>query len=217
MIVDNLKHIANGLLRRIHATGWIGVASLFIAGVAGWLSFDFVMEETNTEQFCISCHEMKENSFEEYRLSVHASNRSGMRATCPDCHVPQSFGPKMAAKMRASLDLYHSILGTIDTPEKFGARRLRMAEVVWERMRSTDSRECRECHDESNFDYMKQGRRAEQMHQEGLITGQTCIDCHKGITHRLPNIEQAIGAEKGGAIQEVFHPAPLPTGQTQGK
>ncbi|MFB0936392.1 MAG: NapC/NirT family cytochrome c, partial [Propionivibrio sp.] len=136
---------------------------------------------------------------------------------CPDCHVPKSFGPKMYAKIRASKDVYHNILGTIDTPEKFNAYRLKMAEAVWTRMKETDSRECRGCHDGQSFDYAKQSRRAAEVHQEGLNAGQTCIDCHKGIAHRLPNVEQSIGAEKGGATQEIFHPAPLVTDTAKGK
>ena len=72
-------------------------------------------------------------------------------------------------------------------------------------------RDCRGCHDDQNFDYAKQSRRAAEVHQEGLNKSQTCIDCHKGIAHRLPNVEQSIGTEKGGATQEIFHPAPLVT------
>ena len=150
---------------------------------------------------------MKTTVYEEYRLTNHALSRSGVRATCPDCHVPKPFVPKMIAKIRASKDVYHNLLGTIDTTEKFNARRLEMAEAVWTRMKETDSRECRNCHDDQSFDYMKQSRRAATLHQEGLNDGKTCIDCHKGIAHRLPAVEQAIGAEKGGATQDIFHPA----------
>ena len=217
MNIEKLKRIQAYLLKRVHAAGWVGVGLLFVAGIVSWVGFNHVLETTNTEAFCISCHEMKNTSYEEYRLTTHASSRSGMRATCPDCHVPKSFGPKMVAKLRASKDVYHNLLGTIDTPEKFNARRLEMAEAVWARMKETDSRECRTCHDDQSFDYAKQSRRSAQMHQEGINAGQTCIDCHKGIAHRLPNVEQSIGAEKGGATQDVFHPVPLVTGETKDK
>ena len=209
MKMDKIKSAAAAVLRRFHALGWIGVGLLFVAGIASWIGFNYALETTNTEEFCISCHEMKDNSYEEYRLTTHASSRTGVRATCPDCHVPKSFGPKMYAKIRASKDVYHNLLGTIDTPEKYEARRLEMAEAVWARMKEENSRECRSCHDDQGFDYAKQSRRAAEVHQEGLNKGQTCIDCHKGVAHRLPNVEQSIGAEKGGATQEIFHPAPL--------
>ena len=208
-MIEFVKHLLASTLGRIHAAGWIGVVLLFAAGIVSWAGFNFALDETNTEAFCISCHEMKSTTYEEYRTSTHALSRSGMRATCPDCHVAKPFLTKMVAKVRASKDLFHSILGTIDTTEKFEARRLQMAEAVWTRMKETDSRECRSCHDNLSFDFAKQSRRAVAQHEEGIAEGKTCIDCHKGLTHKLPNIEQAVGAEKGGAAPEVFHP-PVP-------
>ena len=208
-MIEFVKHLLASTLGRVHAAGWIGVVLLFAAGIVSWAGFNFVLEETNTEAFCISCHEMKSTTYEEYRTSTHALSRSGVRATCPDCHVAKPFLPKMVAKVRASKDLFHSILGTIDTTEKFEARRLQMAEAVWTRMKETDSRECRSCHDNLSFDFAKQSRRAVAQHEEGIAEGKTCIDCHKGITHKLPNIEQAVGAEKGGVAPEGFHP-PVP-------
>ena len=217
MNIDKIKSILGAILARVHAGGWISVGFLFVAGIVFWVGFNTALENTNTETFCISCHEMKDTVYEEYRLTIHASSRSGVRATCPDCHVPKPFAPKMWAKLRASKDVYHNILGTIDTPEKFNARRLEMAEAVWSRMKETNSRECRNCHDDQSFDYMKQNRRAAALHQEGINDGKTCIDCHKGIAHRLPAVEQAIGSEKGGATPEIFHPASVSKGDTKGK
>ncbi|MGB8665386.1 MAG: NapC/NirT family cytochrome c, partial [Serratia inhibens] len=59
----------------------------FGAGIIFWGGFNTGMEAANTEQFCIGCHEMRENVYEEYMGTVHYNNRSGVRATCPDCHV----------------------------------------------------------------------------------------------------------------------------------
>jgi nitrate/TMAO reductase-like tetraheme cytochrome c subunit len=53
-------------------------------------------------------------------------------------------------------------------------------------MKSTDSRECRNCHRYDAMDFHKQSRRSAQKMQEGLEEGKTCIDCHKGIAHKLP-------------------------------
>jgi cytochrome c-type protein NapC len=171
-------------------------------GIASVAAFNVVMDETNTEEFCISCHEMKDNNYREYQDTLHYANRSGMRAECSDCHVPQEFVPKMIAKVKASMDLYHSVLGTVDTPEKFAARRPEMARREWERMKANDSQECRNCHDADSFDYGLQSYRSVQQHEEGLATGQTCIDCHKGIAHKLPAIDQGIGAADPVSIPE---------------
>src|ERR1043166_6491292 len=69
---------------------------------------------TNTEQFCIGCHEMKDNVYAEFKGTIHDVNRSGVRATCPDCHVPKEFGPKMVRKVHATWELYGAIVGKID-------------------------------------------------------------------------------------------------------
>lgn len=157
-----------------------------VAGVIFWGGFNTALEVTNTETFCISCHEMRVNVYEEYKDTIHYTNRTGVRATCPDCHVPKEWAYKVVRKIKASNELYHKVMGSIDTPEKFEAKRLQLARNVWKAMKETDSRECRNCHDFQSMDYVEQGRRAVQQHQQGLEGGQTCIDCHKGVAHSLP-------------------------------
>ena len=160
----------------------------FIGGIVFWGGFNTAMEATNTEDFCISCHEMYDNVYQEYRDTIHYANRSGVRATCPDCHVPKEWNHKVVRKIQASNELWHKTLGTIDTKEKFEAKRLELAQHVWEAMKENDSRECRNCHDFQSMDYLKQQRRARKAHEDGLTTGKTCIDCHKGIAHALPDM-----------------------------
>ncbi len=158
----------------------------FITGIIFWGGFNTAMEVTNTQEFCISCHEMRVNVYEEYKDTIHYTNRTGVRATCPDCHVPKEWTHKVVRKIKATSELYHKMLGTIDTPEKFEKKRLKMARSVWKEMKATDSRECRNCHDYESMDFTEQGRRSMQQHSKGLDEGKTCIDCHKGIAHSLP-------------------------------
>ena len=162
----------------------------FVAGIIFWGGFNTAMEMTNNEEFCISCHEMEQNVFREYQDTIHYANRTGVRATCPDCHVPKEWHHKVVRKIQATNELFHKVMGTIDTPEKFEAKRLELAENVWRAMKKTDSRECRNCHDYDSMDFTAQGRRAMNRHSVGLEEGQTCIDCHKGIAHRLPDMHE---------------------------
>ena len=164
------------------------LAAGFFSGIIFWGGFNTAMEMTNTEEFCISCHEMEDNVFEEYKDTIHYSNRTGVRATCPDCHVPKEWHYKVVRKIQASNELLHKALGTIDTREKFEGKRLELAQNVWRAMKDTDSRECRNCHDIDSMDFGEQGRRAIKQHSEALETGDTCIDCHKGIAHELPDM-----------------------------
>lgn len=166
----------------------LGGIGMFFAGIIAWGGFNTAMELSNSLEFCIGCHEMEDNVYAEYKETIHFSNRSGVRATCADCHVPKSWGPKVVRKIYASNELYHAILGTVDTPEKFEAHRLEMAERVWASMRETDSRECRNCHDYTAMNAELQERSARRRHDPERLaeTGKTCIDCHEGIAHKLP-------------------------------
>ena len=161
-----------------------------VAGIILWGGFNTAMELSNTETFCISCHEMRVNVYEEYKNTIHYNNRSGVRATCPDCHVPKEWHWKVLRKIKATNELFHKVMGTIDTPQKFEEKRLQLARNVWKAMKSTDSRECRNCHDFESMDYARQGRRAVNNHTKGFDAGRTCIDCHKGIAHSLPAMYQ---------------------------
>ena len=138
----------------------VGVTS----GILFWGAFNTGMEATNTLEFCIGCHEMRDNVYAEYKETIHYSNRTGVRAVCSDCHVPKDWTHKMIRK----------------------AHRLEMAEREWARMKSRDSIECRNCH---NFDSMsaeKQKKMPYKKHMEAKAAGKSCIDCHKGIAHKLP-------------------------------
>ena len=158
----------------------------FVSGIVFWGGFNTAMEATNTLEFCISCHEMHDTVYQEYKKTIHYSNRTGVRATCPDCHVPKDWTHKIARKLQASQEVYGKIMGTIDTKEKFEAKRLTLAENEWRRMKSVDSRECRNCHSFEGMNTEVQKQRARKQHEMAQRDKQTCIDCHKGIAHQKP-------------------------------
>ncbi len=158
-----------------------------ILGVLAWGAFNWSLELTNTEQFCISCHEMRDTPYQELQETIHFSNRTGVRATCPDCHVPKEWIYKVIRKIKATNELYHHFIAhDVDTPEKFEAHRLELAQHVWKTMKETDSRECRNCHNFDSMDFDRQEERSANRHEEAIDNGYTCIDCHKGISHHLP-------------------------------
>ncbi len=158
-----------------------------VFGILVWGGFNWSLELANTEAYCISCHEMEGNPFNELQETVHYSNRTGVRATCPDCHVPKEWTHKVVRKITATLrELPAHWRGTLDTPEKFEENRLPMALREWKRMYDSGSRECKNCHDDIYFDLAKQEPRSAARHEEAEKAGQTCIECHKGIAHHLP-------------------------------
>lgn len=163
-----------------------GSLLLIVAGIILTLPASSIIEHTNTDAFCISCHEMRSTVYEEFKGSPHDLNKNGIKATCASCHVPNQTLPKLAAKIRALKDVYHHLEGTIDSPEKFEEKRLVMAERVWEYYVETDSANCRSCHDTNAMEFDEQQGRAKRKHKDMVKNGGTCIDCHKGIAHDLP-------------------------------
>jgi cytochrome c-type protein NapC len=164
----------------------LGGLLLFFGGVLFWGGFNWALEMTNTERFCISCHEMRDFIYPEYKETIHYSNRTGVRASCPDCHVPHPYGAKLMRKVQATNEVFHKIAGTIDTREEFEAHRRELAEHVWASMKATDSRECRNCHDFRHMAPEQLERVSARRHARAFKEGGTCIDCHKGIAHHLP-------------------------------
>jgi len=163
----------------------------FVGGILFWGAFNTGMEATNTEAFCSSCHAP---IVTEIRETIHYANRSGVRAICSDCHVPHEWSDKIVRKVQASKELVAYAMGTISTVEKFQARRGHLAEREWKRMKSNNSQECRNCHDFDYMDFSEQGRRSVAQHSTALASGEkTCIDCHKGIAHRLPDMQGVEG------------------------
>ncbi len=157
-----------------------------IAGIVFWGSFNMYMEYTNSLEFCTSCHEMRDTVYQEYTQSIHFRNGSGVRAICSDCHVPKEWTPKLIRKIQATNELYHKIIGSIDTPEKFEAKREQLALHVWKQMQQNDSHECRNCHSFQAMDFHAQSITARREMKKAIAEAKTCIDCHKGIAHKLP-------------------------------
>ena len=170
-----------------------------LTGIMFWGGFNWSLALTNTESFCVSCHEMQDYVYQEYKQTVHFKNNSGVKATCPDCHVPKEWVHMVRRKVGATNELYHKLVGSIDTPEKFEAKRLELAGHVWQAMKETDSRECRNCHSFTTMTLNSQPRTAQLAHDRAINDKRTCIDCHMGIAHKI-----AKNFDKDGKLHAKF-------------
>ena len=130
---------------------------LMAAGAAG-------LAWTNTEKFCISCHEMRDNVYAEFKDTIHDKNRSGVRAVCSDCHVPREPVAMLMRKAAATFEIWGKITGVINTKEKYEKHRHAMAVSVWTEMKRNDSRECRHCHTPAKMDPERQSDAAKAKH-----------------------------------------------------
>ena len=204
------KPAKESLWRRLKRPPQCSMLRMIILGIVGGIAIlgglNTGVEWTNRTEFCISCHEMT-IPYEEYKKTIHYSNRTGTTVSCADCHVASSKHPfdyarKLTRKVVAARDVYGHILGTVDTPEKFEAKRLEMAKREWARLKAADSKECRNCHNFDTMDKAKQKDRSQVKHEGAIEDGKTCIDCHKGIAHKevhkLMEEEEAKAAAKQG-------------------
>ncbi|MDP8033519.1 pentaheme c-type cytochrome TorC [Pasteurella atlantica] len=156
-----------------------------IAGIIAWIVFNTVMEETSTEEFCVSCHSMQQ-PLEELKEKSHFSNKFGVSASCGDCHVPHKKIDKYIRKIEALKEVFAEVTGKYDEEGSFEKHRLEMAEREWARMSANGSQACKNCHryDRMKFDEMKPAAR--EAMKAAAAKDQSCIDCHKGISHHLP-------------------------------
>jgi cytochrome c-type protein NapC len=157
----------------------------FILGIGFAGSFVGGLKITETDKFCTSCHEMN-TPFQELTHSVHYSNQFGIQASCGNCHVPPSFLPGLWRHIRASSEVWGHIRGELNTPAKYEAYRLQLAQKIWKELKANDSAECRSCHTPAAMAFAKQPAEAASAHQSLAKDGMTCIDCHRGVAHTLP-------------------------------
>ncbi|MFC5431212.1 NapC/NirT family cytochrome c [Paraburkholderia denitrificans] len=176
------------VLRRPSAK-WSALTLLLVGVVAGivfWNGFETALDKTDQLEFCISCHEMRDGPYPEYKKTIHYQNKYGVRAACPDCHVPHALMPLLWRKVQASQEVWGKLTGKIDTHEKFETNRMELATKEWARMKANGSAECQRCHNWDAMDKDAQGQTRYNKHMQARASGQTCIDCHKGIAHHLP-------------------------------
>lgn len=161
----------------------------FIAGAISWQQFNNALDHTSTEEFCVSCHSMQK-PLEELKQTAHWSNKSGVTATCSNCHLPHDYTYKIARKVQAIREVWAEFSGKYKTEEDFEKHRQEMAEREWARFAANGSKECKACHsyEKMNFDKMSDAARKAMI--PAAEKDQSCMDCHKGIAHHLPKVDE---------------------------
>jgi nitrate/TMAO reductase-like tetraheme cytochrome c subunit len=183
--------------------GGLGLAAGLVIA-AGTTS---VIRQTNSTEFCVSCH-VYENFYEEFQSSEHYLNATGVQASCASCHLPHdNWASMIAAKAHSGFkDVWAYTLGGIDTPEDFEARRAALARDIWEQYERNDSQFCRHCHEPDAWDLEAQSAMARGAHR-GVLEGEaTCIACHKGVAHSIPEGALSGGSGNGGEDETTEKP-----------
>jgi nitrate/TMAO reductase-like tetraheme cytochrome c subunit len=163
------------------------VAVGVVLGGIAIIGTQVMVHVTGTDAFCGgACHSMQWVA-KEHLESTHGATRTGVRATCHDCHIPREYPQLLWVKaVSGTKDMIGEMRGVISTEEKFKAERKRMAALVWEDYQANDSRACRNCHVFSAEVIAKQQDAAKGVHGQVLARRATCIQCHKGVGHLAP-------------------------------
>ena len=169
---------------------WSVLALLVIGIILGFVATagtQIMVHVTGTNEFCGgACHSMTWVA-EEYQKSGHGANRTGVKAGCHDCHLPNGYPMLLWDKAKAGTkDVINEIRGIISTKEKFEKERARMANHVWEEYAANNSKACRNCHQFTAAVIEKQKEEVRPIHTAVMQGNGTCIDCHKGIAHKSP-------------------------------
>ena len=158
----------------------------FVSGVVfavlAYIAINFVMEPFSTSEYCgSSCHEMNE-SYQSWELSVHGSNKFGIKVECIDCHLPpkEKFFTHMTAKAYAGgKDTFKHYFG----PEY--DRQHQIEHVVG----AFKSEICMHCHDDLLA--KPSSSKAWQAHLTSLMDPEKeenrCVTCHQNVGHERKN------------------------------
>lgn len=159
-----------------------------LLGAGAVIGTQVMVAVTGTDAFCGgACHSMQWVA-KEHKESVHFANRTGVRASCHDCHIPHHYPALLVHKTKAGLkDTVQELRGVISTEEKFKKERLRLAKLVWAHYKENNSESCRHCHAITAETVARQKEFVRPMHQQFLSGAATCIDCHKGVAHTAPD------------------------------
>lgn len=159
---------------------WLrGVFVGVVAAIIVVLASGYMVELTNTDTFCVSCHIMK--PFRTAWLdSVHGGqNKQGFRAQCVDCHLPHGdFVEYLTTKaITGTNDVIHNMY--IDAYSYDWA-----GNAEKHRQKFTYDSACRRCHANLTPQGLSSG--GLRAHRTYLLgeTDKHCSNCHEHVGHK---------------------------------
>ena len=133
---------------------------------------------------------MHDNLLPELQKTVHWNNCTGVRARCPDCHVPHDFtGTRWRARCRRAARCSASSSAP-STPAKVqstaSAGAARVEALRGQRLEGMPCLPRLQGHELRQDASGIAGGDA-----QGAERNQSCVDCHKGVAHQLPEMKGA--------------------------
>lgn len=150
----------------------------FFAGVLFIILSLEAMEYTSTDQFCMSCH-VHQHAEENWRLSTHYNNKSGIVVHCVQCHLPPPGTlAHISAKAKTGLrDVYAMIFKDTDKINWEAKRQLEAA------LKHTYQEGCISCHQNLFPLQLSQEGMHAHLYYEQNKNELNCLNCHLHVGH----------------------------------
>lgn len=157
--------------------------ALTIGIIVGAPLLDYTDKFFSSDTFCATgCHVMEATVTQELHQSSHWKRKSGVRASCGDCHISEDLLPAMIDHIFGLSDLYAFTIRGIRSPEEFEKIRAASAKRVRLEMVLNGSKNCRKCHIEDAI--QPERRRGQKQHREAQEANISCIACHYNLVHK---------------------------------
>jgi cytochrome c nitrite reductase small subunit len=159
---------------------WLGLTAGVVFTSVVILASGFMIETTNTDTFCVTCHAM--NPFRNsWKKAVHGGNNpQGFAAQCVDCHLPHgNFVEYVTAKaITGTGDVFNNLTMDVNTFDW-------MANGEKNRLRFTYDSACRRCHQQLDAapGMPRGGFLAHRTYLRGETT-KKCAECHPHVGHK---------------------------------
>lgn len=180
----NMNAKKRGGRKRIFIVAFLGI----IIGVLATVSVNYVWVNTSIDSSCMSCH-AHPHAEKSWKLSSHYNNRSGVKTSCVDCHLPPK-GSLNYAYHKTRLGV-HDVWSYLTND---------MDEVDWESKKELDharkivfNASCLECHVQLypagiSDDGITAHLYYEENHEKLDLQ---CISCHLDVGHYNPDYTHA--------------------------
>ena len=166
------------------------VVALGVGVIVGVPTVEGVDRYLSSDAFCASsCHFVEATVTKELHQSSHWTRKSGVRATCSDCHISENLLPAMWDHFVGMRDLYAFVFKGIRTVEDFEKVRFESANRVRLAMVAEGSKNCQKCH---VMEAIKPERkRGQKQHAEAIQEKTACIACHYNLVHKEAKASEA--------------------------
>ncbi len=150
----------------------------FLVGVIFVIASVKVIDYTSTDAFCMSCH-VHPHAEDNWRLSTHYDNPSGIVVHCVQCHLPprSSFDHLTAKAVTGFRDVYAMIFKDTESINWEAKRQLEAA------LKHTYEEGCISCHQNLfPLQLSEEGMHA-HLYYESNREDLNCLNCHLHVGH----------------------------------